>query len=256
MRIACVADLHGHLPEIPDCSLLVIAGDITPYVHLLPKEEETTGKLPSAYHDQLKFLNGPFREWLTALMDRSIAVVGIAGNHDLIFDAYPGMVPTLPWAYVQDSAPVWKHAGYMFPYHIIDSMGLKIWGTPWALPYGSWPFMATEEFLARQFSAIPEDTDILIAHGPPYGHGDACPPKITAENEHLWPEPRHEGSHALLERITQIKPKLVVYGHIHEGHGTYKVGETILVNAAVVDRGLELVHPAIVLDLDLGHKVR
>jgi hypothetical protein len=30
MRVACVADLHGSLPSIPECAVLVIAGDLAP----------------------------------------------------------------------------------------------------------------------------------------------------------------------------------------------------------------------------------
>lgn len=243
MLIAAVSDLHGSLPDIPDCDLLIIGGDICQRITILP-----------GYEDQLKFLNGPFRKWLEALLKRNIPVVGIAGNHDTIFEGASALIPTLPWVYLQDSAPKWPGRGYHFPYDAIEKLGVKIWGAPWCLTYGRWSFMGDEALLAERFSLIPEDTDIVIAHGPPYGYGDLVPAKITEENEEKWPEPTHEGSHALLNRIKEIKPKLVVCGHIHDGYGTYKIDETIMVNAAVVDRSLGLVNSAVMIDLDLGRK--
>ena len=57
---------------------------------------------------------------------------------------------------------------------------------------------------------IPDDTDILITHGPPYGHGD----KIATKNLD------HVGCKSLYEEvISRIKPKFHIFGHIHESHG-------------------------------------
>jgi Icc-related predicted phosphoesterase len=219
MRIAMTSDLHGYLPEIPDCDLLLIGGDICPFCW---SDRELW------WEEQLLFLNGTFRRWLDAIVRRKIEVVAIAGNHDVIFSEQPSMVPQLPWTYLQDSG---TEKG-------TPKLNVKIWGTPWSLPYGDWPFMVDEIGLEDRFSIIPADTDIIVVHGPPFGFGDAVVPRITAENESLWPEPRHAGSVALLERIYAIKPRLVVYGHIHEGHGRYMIGKTVAMNVALVDRSL------------------
>ena len=37
------------------------------------------------------------------------------------------------------------------------------------------------------------------------------------------------------------KPKLVVYGHIHEGSGIYEYEDSILINASIVDRSYKQV---------------
>jgi len=53
---------------------------------------------------------------------------------------------------------------------------------------------------------IPDDIDILITHGPPLGYGDFCFSQMRA------------GCSELLSTIQQrVKPKIHVFGHIHEG---------------------------------------
>ena len=53
---------------------------------------------------------------------------------------------------------------------------------------------------------IPDDTDILITHGPPLGYGDKCCSGQRA------------GCAELLSTVQlRVKPKLHVFGHIHEG---------------------------------------
>lgn len=76
MRVAAVADLHGHYPEIPECDLLLVAGDF--------------GSL------------GKVEDWLRVTpADR---VVACAGNHDFVAETHPGAVASLPWTYLQDAA--------------------------------------------------------------------------------------------------------------------------------------------------------
>jgi hypothetical protein len=62
-----------------------------------------------------------------------------------------------------------------------------------------------EECLCK-WNKIPDDTDILVTHTPPVGHGDLCCTGVRA------------GCVELLTTVQQrVKPKYHVFGHIHEG---------------------------------------
>src|SRR5512142_3205347 len=100
MKILATADLHGNLPDIPDCDLLLIGGDILPL---------------AIQHDNarsLQWLDYEFREWLRHIPPAKI--IGIAGNHDFVFET--GWVDSLllPWTYLQDTGTIYN--------------GLYIWG--------------------------------------------------------------------------------------------------------------------------------
>lgn len=202
MRIVALSDCHGCLPEtVPECDLLLLAGDLC----------------PTRDHSclfQAQWLGGEFRDWLTRQPARRI--VGIAGNHDLIFERAAHLVPgDLPWTYLQDSGVEWE--------------GLRIWGTPWQPWFFDWAFNGGPEPLKRIWSRIPDDTDILLVHGPPFGYGDAVSSRQG--------EVRRTGCPHLLERIQAIAPKLVVFGHIHEGRGEWQLGRSLLANVTLLDEG-------------------
>jgi Icc-related predicted phosphoesterase len=97
-----------------------------------------------------------------------------------------------------------------------------------------------EAFLAEKFALIPDDTDIVICHGPPRGYGDHTG---RADGQ------PHAGSTALTEVLERIQPRLMVCGHIHSGYGRYQLGETEVVNAALVDNDYRPVNPLVELTL-------
>ncbi len=209
IKLACVSDGHGHLPDVPKCDALILAGDYC---------------LSSKIEAQFAFLRDQFQPWLKKI---NVPTFGVAGNHDLIFEEAPERIPQLElsWNYLQDSGIEWN--------------GFKIWGSPWQPRFYDWAFNASEDELAQKWSLIPDDTDILILHGPPRGYGDFS----TFGNEHT-------GSPSLLERILQIKPKLVVAGHIHSGHGVYNIGETVFVNAAQLDDAYQPVYKPVLVEIN------
>jgi Icc-related predicted phosphoesterase len=194
MTVYAISDLHGSLPEIPRCDLLVLGGD-----YCTGRDEE----------EQLRFLGGPFKEWLTFAPARHI--VGIAGNHDFVFQNFPEAVSDLPWHYLQDEG--------------ITIEGISIYGTPWSPTFGKWAFMKDDNELANIYAKIPEKLDILISHSPAFSildksvYGDFC------------------GSRQLRERIREVIPDTVICGHIHEAHGIYDDGATRYFNVSHVDEG-------------------
>ncbi|MBJ7471886.1 MAG: metallophosphoesterase [Solirubrobacteraceae bacterium] len=214
MRAAVLADLHGHLPEVPPCELLLLAGDLCPAVD-------------HGVERQARWLDGPFRAWLEQVPAE--AIVGIAGNHDFVFQREPELVPAdLPWTYLQDSDA--------------QVAGLTIWGSPWTPWFHDWAFNAPrdggEAFLAELYAGMTAEVDVLLVHGPPRGFGDRTTAGIAA------------GSTALLDVIDAVVPKVCAFGHIHEARGVWARGATQLVNAAAVDALYEL-RPgaAVVVDL-------
>ena len=91
----------------------------------------------------------------------------------------------------------------------VNINGLKIYGCPDTLSYDV-------KFL--DWSHIPIDTDILVTHNPPLEIGDS---------------PRRAGCPDLLKRVCEVKPKYHLYGHTHEGYGTYNKNGIQFINAAL-----------------------
>jgi predicted phosphohydrolase len=195
IKVVAMSDLHGTLPpskDIPKCDLILIGGDICGCHGIL---------------DQSVWLHKEFKPWLENLpADR---IIGVAGNHDFIWEKSPQLVPRLPWTYLQDQ--------------VCEYRGWKVFGSPWQLRFFDWAFNLDEPDLARKWSVIPEDTDIFVLHGPPKGYGDWVP---RGENV---------GSPSLVERISQVKPRLVVYGHIHPGFGVYDKDGVTMANVSILD---------------------
>jgi hypothetical protein len=223
LRICCLSDTHGYLPEVPQCDLLLIGGDICP-----------------AYDHSLSFQKlwviDNFLPWLEKTPAKQR--IYIAGNHDFIFEKLGAPQYLDHPMYVGNKAAVkyLQDSSFYFPYG-----GLKIYGTPWQPYFFNWAFNLNEAELARKWDRIPEDTDILVVHGPPYGCGDKVRP--------LPEYPRDKaGSPSLLKKIEVIKPKLVVTGHIHSGYGMYNVGETLVVNASYVGEDYKPRNPIVELE--------
>ena len=89
------------------------------------------------------------------------------------------------------------------------------------------------------WARIPDDVDVLITHGPPANILD-----LTIHGEHA-------GCPDLLARVEQIKPRLHVFGHIHEGYGREEHDSTIFVNASTCDLKRRPSQPPMIVDLEV-----
>jgi Icc-related predicted phosphoesterase len=210
LRVAAISDLHGFLPKVPACDVLLVGGDVCPV------EDH-------ALEFQRKWLEGPFAEWLAGV--DADAVVGIAGNHDFVAEADPGLMRSLPWTYLCDETT--------------DVGGLRFHGAPWTPTFMEWAFMQHDADLAVVWASIPADTDILMTHGPPFGHGDLAVHGL------------HCGSQTLAARLPELERlRLHVFGHIHEGWGARELdGGTTIANVSHVDFDYRPVQPAAVFEL-------
>jgi len=195
-RIIATSDLHGILPAIPECDILILAGDIC---------------IEGSLTDQEKWLDTTFRNWLDRLPAKEIVLV--AGNHDYLFEQTPNRIPeNLRVHYLKDQ--------------IVTLFNISIYGSPWQLPfYGA--FNLSEGRLRAIYAQIPEHTDIIVSHAPPYGICDSINGEAT-------------GSRSLRERIFQIKPKLCIFGHIHSAFGIHKEEGILFANVAYLDNDLNV----------------
>jgi len=214
MIIDALSDLHGNLPVLPGGDLLILAGDYT-----------ATGKLK----EWQIFFN-----WLEDQQYQKKVL--IAGNHDdLMAIGFPKDQEEFDTLFeVRDFLEVEENYDYLCD-SSIEFEGLKIWGSPWTRPFiGINPrckhFTSNDEtFLEKKFSAIPDDTDILITHGPPLG---------ILDSNYKY---SHSGDSLLKDRVWKVKPLIHLFGHIHEQGGKryemeYADGQkTLFMNVSIVD---------------------
>ena len=189
LTIVCISDTHGFHDhtEVPDGDILIHAGDLT--------KHGTLGDVTD------------FNAWLGTLPHRHKVV--IAGNHDFCFQHEPELARSrlTNCVYLEDEAATIE--------------GIRFYGSPWQPWFFDWAFnLQRGPEIAAKWSLIPDDTDILVTHGPPLGFGD-----VTYRGESV-------GCADLLERIRVVRPKLHVCGHIHEAAGVARDGGTLFVNAS------------------------
>jgi Icc-related predicted phosphoesterase len=156
----------------------------------------------------------------------------IAGNHDFGFEngfEIDQEFKDMGVIYLQDSDVT------------ID--GIKFYGSPWQPEFYDWAFnLPRGGKLAEKWSKIPTDTDVLITHGPVYGLLDYAPMG------------GHVGCEELYKRVFDVKPKIHVCGHIHEGYGQKSIDGVEFLNASVLNDRYEHAHKPIVVDFDIETK--
>lgn len=221
MKIVCIADTHGQHNNIrvPDGDVLIIAGDVT----------------VDAGQADLRL----FARWLHQLPHKHKIL--IAGNHDWAFEKWPDLAKALlsqhapDVHYLQDSG--------------VTIEGVKFWGSPVQPWFLDWAFNRQRGAdIKRHWDLIPDDTEVLVTHGPAHGHLDLV----------LRPKGTHQGCEELTKAINERLRglRLHVFGHLHLQGGQTKVEDSVLyVNAAVVNESYQPVHPIITVEtIDLPER--
>ena len=202
MKLTFISDTHTKHELIPSTDLP--GGDII--IH--------SGDIMNSGYSYADITD--FCEWFSGL-EQYTHKIFIAGNHDRLFEDNPitstRMVREYPnITYLQDS--------------LCGIGDLKIWGSPWQPEFYNWAFNLPRngEDLREKWFWIPDKTDILITHGPPWGHLDVTP----YGNMNV-------GCELLRVRVDELKPKIHVFGHIHSGYGYKFHNGTHFINAAVLN---------------------
>jgi Icc-related predicted phosphoesterase len=115
--------------------------------------------------------------------------------------------------------------------------GINFFGSPHTPQFGQWAFMKDRVKLERFWRmAIPEDTDVVITHGPPRGVLD----KSYNRNHNM----ESCGDKSLLNRVLEVEPAYVLFGHIHNcddiinaGMQKLSICDTFFSNGSVVTDG-------------------
>lgn len=183
IAIVCISDTHNAQINIPDGDVLIHAGDLTQ--------------------------SGSFKElqaaltWLNA-QPHSTKIV-IAGNHELLLDeARDG---SSDQAASERAQLDWGDIIYLenqeTTFSCSNGRQLRVYGSPYTIRHGNWAFQYPPDQDVWT-SSVPDGIDILITHGPPLAHLDLL----------------KFGCAHLLRTLCRVKPRLHVFGHIHEGVGT------------------------------------
>ena len=213
LKIVAISDIHGMLPELPECDVVCCAGDISP----LEYQSDQTQMLGWFY---LVFL-----PWVESLPCKKFIIV--AGNHDFflqnihrrLIDESDGY-RRYTWRSVSDVMkkllPGNLRSKYNKLIYLCDSSfeyeGKRFYGTPWIADLSRWAFYLDNDSLMEKYKNIPKKCDVIITH---------MPPKIEGLGEVIqggcFNTGENYGSQELAEVLKTKDFKYALCGHVHSG---------------------------------------
>ncbi|KAG8717215.1 hypothetical protein FRC09_014609 [Ceratobasidium sp. 395] len=176
IRLVCVSDTHNHLlphSSVPPGDVFIHTGDIT------------NNGTPEELKRSL--------DWIRSLPHAHKIIIG--GNHDTAL-AEPDELKQLDLAGVTYLCDETLEL-------VIRGQKLRLYGSPWTPRFGNFAFQYPKGAGAEIWNSIPQNTDVLITHGPANAHCD---------RDGL-------GCEDFLGRMWQVRPRVLVCGHIHAGRG-------------------------------------
>ena len=216
IRIVCISDTHGKQGVfIPDGDVVIHAGDFSS-VGAIQELRGFRSMIDSLSHGQKLVIAG---NHYISLHTEFFARSGSNFQRNLFkgkgFDPIAhslecrGVITTSSWpnySYLEDSS-----CELINP---VDSSptDITVYGSPWQPEFCDWAYnLPKGPLLKEKWDMIPDTTDVLITHGPPIGVMD-----LSAYDNISC------GCDNLLDAVTnRVKPRLHIFGHIHEGYGEF-----------------------------------
>ena len=150
-------------------------------------------------------------------------IVAIGGNHDIAAQDRE-----------EHGEDVFENVVYLTD-DSIEVGGLNFYGAPWIPRLQGWGYYKSDPELREKWELIPDDTDVLITHTPPFGILDK--PRTT--DSQGCPHLRHR-----VDALAQLK--LHCFGHIHASYGVQDVSPELTFCNAALQRGDELKQPLVI----------
>lgn len=156
------------------------------------------------------------RRLLAPFLDAVPRVLAVCGNTDRL-----------------ESEELLAELGIALDRRAVEIAGVRFVGLSGGLPFGGCPYERSEEDFARACRTALDAANaitgagstVLLTHQPPYG--TRCD----------WTRGRHAGSHAVRAFVEELKPDLVLCGHIHEARGCDQLGPSMVLNPGPWMRG-------------------
>lgn len=201
-RLVFISDTHLTRPSLPEGDILIHCGD-----HTYDGSAEQCSRA-------LKWLGEQdFSEIIT-----------IAGNHDWLAEKNPSLF----WDLCDRNNIIWLNDGS------IELDGIKFYGSAWTPFFNDWAFngartlsehaMYNKPLMKDIWEKIPNDTQVLLTHGPAYMMLDECM------------DTRRVGCQDLFQAILD-RPSIKIHasGHIHAAYGEKLFNGVHYINASICD---------------------
>lgn len=214
-KILATSDTHFQFDSSkwPTCDVFIHAGDLM----MSGEEKEWTG-----VSDCLKQVRAPVKYLIPGNHDRRIERFESLSQKELEDRGVNLVLPSSPVVYLPSG-----HSMFCLPY---------VTNLP------QWSYSKTEkkimDYLYGWWS-WPDGPDIVVSHGPPYGILDKVPQEgsVGSKAAKSWWSLRRK------------KPKIWIFGHIHEGYGSEVVGDTAFYNVSHCDARYKKVNPPVEIEI-------
>jgi len=187
LHISDTHSLHRGAIDMPDADILIHSGDVAK----VGSDSEL----------------GDFNDWLGGLDGKYRHKLVISGNHD-----YWDTNWRLNRGHLSDDAALDPEYfqrkitnAKVLNHEMVKVMGIKIWGAGWHPRRG-------DSMSGNDYADIPEGVDVVVTHEAAFGIFD-----MTGGGH--W-----GSSQGLLEALFRTKPKVHLFGHIHEQRGLWNKG--------------------------------
>jgi Icc-related predicted phosphoesterase len=221
-RIISISDTHEQHDDVivPDGDILIHSGDWT-----------YAGKLDAIE----KFLI-----WFVAQPQKY--KIFCAGNHELGLDSGLRRKEKLDLilSYTNKNTHYLENSG-------VNIEGINFYGSPASPFFHDWAFNYNRgEEIAAIWKLIPDSTNFLITHGPPYAILDEAP----INRRRMVEGKISVGCKDLLNRIYELKElKVHQFGHIHNERNVVNKNGITFINASICDNDCNPTNKPIVIDL-------